>query len=64
LHYHHDKYVVVPEDKASNNIIFACKSYYYKCLSKEVGISKKSGNPTCKDTSFDKKKFWQITSDQ
>ena len=24
----HDKYVVVPADKASNNVIFDCKRYY------------------------------------
>jgi hypothetical protein len=24
----HDKYVIVPADKASNNIVFVCKSYY------------------------------------
>jgi N-glycosylase/DNA lyase len=23
----HDKYVIVPADKASNNIVFVCKSY-------------------------------------
>ena len=29
-----DKYVVVPADKASNNIIFVCKNYYIQCLVK------------------------------
>jgi hypothetical protein len=24
----HDKYVIIPADKASNNIVFVCKSYY------------------------------------
>jgi hypothetical protein len=28
----HDKYVIVPADKASNNIVFVCKSYYFECL--------------------------------
>ena len=50
----HDKYVVVPADKASNNIVFVCKSYYYECLVKELGITEHSGNPTYKDISFDK----------
>ena len=50
----HDKYVVVPADKASNNIVFVCKSYYYECLVKELGIKEHSGNPTYKDISFDK----------
>jgi hypothetical protein len=26
----HDKYVIVPADKASNNIVFVCKSYYFE----------------------------------
>ena len=30
----HDKYVVVPADKASNNIVFVSKSYYFECLIK------------------------------
>jgi hypothetical protein len=32
----HDKYVIVPADKASNNIVFVCKSYYFECLIKEL----------------------------
>jgi hypothetical protein len=28
----HAKYDIVSEDKASNNIVFVCKSYYYGCL--------------------------------
>jgi hypothetical protein len=34
----HDKYVIGPADKASNNIVFVCKSYYYECLIKELGL--------------------------
>ena len=50
-----DKYVIVPVDKASNNIVFVCKSYYYECLIKEIGINNNtSGNTTYKPTSFDK----------
>ena len=50
----HDKYVFVPADKASNNIVFVCKSYYYECLIKELGINNNtSGNTTYKPTSFD-----------
>ena len=26
----HDKYFIVPADKASNNIVFVCKSYYFE----------------------------------
>ena len=51
----HDKYVIVPADKASNNIVFVCKSYYFECLIKELGInSNTSSNTTYKPTSFDK----------
>ena len=51
----HDKSVIVPADKASNNIVFVCKSYYYECLIKEIGINNNtSGNTTYKPTSFDK----------
>jgi hypothetical protein len=43
----HDKYVTVPVDKASNNIVFVCKSYYYECLIKEIDINNNtSGNTT------------------
>ena len=51
----HDKYVIVPADKASNNIVFVCKAHYINCLIKELGIdSNNSGNPTYKRTTFDK----------
>ena len=51
----HDKYVIVPADKASNNIVFVCKSYYFECLIKELGINSNiSSNTTYKPTSFDK----------
>ena len=35
----HDKYVVVPADKASNNIIFVCKQYCIQCLMDELKIN-------------------------
>jgi hypothetical protein len=51
----HDNYVIVPEDKASSNIVFVCKSYYVECLIKELAInSNTSSNTTYKPTSFDK----------
>lgn len=54
-----DKYVVVSADNdASNNIIFACKNYYFECLIKELCISKKTGDPTYKNTNFDKEQIW------
>jgi hypothetical protein len=46
---------LVPVDKASNNIVFVCKSYYLECLIKELGInSNTSSNATYNPTSFDK----------
>ena len=42
----HDKYVVVPADKASNNIVFVCKKYYIECLIKELGLNNSTCNPT------------------
>ena len=42
-------------DKASNNIVFVCKSYYYEYLIKELDIhNNTSDNTTYKPTSFDK----------
>ena len=46
----HNKYVFVPTDKAPNNIIIICKSYYIKTLIKELGLdncSTPTGNSTC-----------------
>ena len=34
----HSKYVIVPADKAGNNIIFVCKYLYIKTLMEELGI--------------------------
>jgi hypothetical protein len=53
-HVLHDKYIIVPADKASNNIVFVCKSYYFECLIKELGInSNTSSNTTYKPTPKD-----------
>ena len=49
------KYVIVSADKALNTIVFVCKSYYFECLIKELGINNNtSSNTTYKPTSFDK----------
>jgi hypothetical protein len=54
----HDKYVIVPADKASNNIVFVCKSYYFECLIKELGINNNtSSNTTYKPTCWKIKSF-------
>ena len=41
------KYVLVPADKAGNNIIFVCKHYYVHTLMEELGInSRRNRNST------------------
>jgi hypothetical protein len=42
----HDNFVMVPADKASNNIVFVCKNYYYECLLNQLRFASTSGNPT------------------
>ena len=41
----HDKYVVVPADKAPNNIVFVCKSHYIDYLIRELGIEQFTCQP-------------------
>ena len=42
----HDKYVMVPADKAANNVIVICKWYYCKVLFDEFGLANNAGNAT------------------
>ena len=47
LHELHANYVLVPADKAANNVIVVCKQYYIDTPVKEFGISNvNSNNPT------------------
>ena len=53
----HEKFVVVPADKASNNIVFVCKSHDINCLMEELGMSTMTENlhitlPLCQRTKF------------
>ena len=41
----HKKYVLVPIDKAANNVAFICKKYYVQVILNEIGILG-SGSPT------------------
>ena len=41
----HEKYVLVPIDKAANNIAIICKKYYVTVILKEIGILD-AGNET------------------
>ena len=55
----HEKLVVVPADKASNNIVFVCKTHYIKCLMEELGMSTMTGNPTYNLTTMPKDELLQ-----
>jgi hypothetical protein len=55
----HDNFVLVPADKASNNIVLVCKKYYYECLLNELGITSTSGNPTYTPTNLTKDEVLQ-----
>ena len=47
LHKLHANYVLVPADKAANNVIVVCKKYYIDTLAKQLGINNvNSNNPT------------------
>ena len=47
LHKLHVNYVLVPADKAANNVIIVCKKYYIDTLVKELGINNVNiNNPT------------------
>ena len=41
-----EKFIIVPVDKTSNNIVFVCKTHYINCLKEELGMSSMTGNPT------------------
>ena len=40
----HDKYAIVPADKASNNIVFVCKAHYINCLREELCLNSTAGS--------------------
>ena len=42
----HEKFVIVPADKASNNYTFVCKKYYVDILIEGFGLHLLHGNPT------------------
>ena len=55
----HEKFVVVPADKASNNIVFVCKTRYINCLMEELGMSTMTGDPTYNLTAMSKEEILQ-----
>jgi hypothetical protein len=40
----HEEFVLVPADKACNNIVFVCKAHYHQCIFNELGINSGTGN--------------------
>ena len=57
LSYLDDKYVVVPADKAPNNIVFVCKTHYINCLINEQGIDTSLRNSTYTFTTLTKEEI-------
>ena len=41
----HDDFVLVPADKAANNVVVVCKKYYIETLIKELGINTTNISP-------------------
>ena len=50
----YDKFVLVPADKAANNVVLICRTYYYQCLVKELGIGERKNKSTYERTMFSK----------
>jgi hypothetical protein len=55
----HEEFVLVPADKACNNIVFVCKAHYYNCILNELGINSTVGNPTYTPTALSKDEILQ-----
>jgi hypothetical protein len=55
----HEKYVLVPADKACNSIVFLCKAHYYQCIINELVINSTFGNRTYPLTTFSKDEILQ-----
>ena len=53
----HDQYVVVPADKAQNNIVFVCKKHYIECLLSEIDQDKSSKSQTYTETTLSKQEI-------
>jgi hypothetical protein len=51
--------VLVPADKACNNIVFVCKVHYYQCIINELDINSAIGNRTYTPTTFSKDEILQ-----
>jgi hypothetical protein len=50
----HEEFVLVPADKACNNIVLVCKAHYYQWIINKLGINSTIGNRTYILTTFSK----------
>ena len=50
----HGRFIIVPADKASNNVVFICKTYHYSCLQKELIDDNDVDSSTYQRTNFTK----------
>ena len=50
----HNRYVIVPADKASNNVVFVCKTYYFEFLQRELDLDDSISKSTYQRTAFSK----------
>jgi hypothetical protein len=55
----HGGFILVPTNKACNNIIFVCKDHYYNCIIIELGINSTFGKPTYTPTALSKDEIFQ-----
>jgi hypothetical protein len=55
----HEEYVLVPADKACNNIVFVCMAHYHQCIINELGINSTIDNRTYSLTTFSKDEILQ-----
>ena len=54
----HNRYVIVPADKASNNVVFVCKTYYFECLQRELDLDDSISKSTYQRTAFTKDEIY------
>ena len=53
----HEHYVIVPADKAANNVVLVCKTYYLSCLKTELDLDNLASNNTHQHTLFTNNKI-------
>ena len=50
----HNRYVIAPADKASNNVDVVCKTYYFECLQRELDLDDSTSNTSYKRITYSK----------